>query len=134
MRGYVLDACALIAFFEGEQGADQVGDILLSGLPVHIAAINVLEVCYDVQRTRGHSNAAREVIKAIRELGIQIEWEMTETWVLAASTFKSRGRLSLADAIALALAQSFNVNLVTADHHEFDPLERAGLASFEWIR
>lgn len=59
---------------------------------------------------------------------------MTESWLLTASNFKARGRISLGDAMALALSQELNALLVTADHHEFDPIEKEGRARFEWIR
>ncbi|MHB1618528.1 MAG: hypothetical protein ACYCTY_00900 [Sulfuricella sp.] len=49
-------------------------------------------------------------------LKFEAEW-------LAAARWKARGRLSLADAIALAIAETRNIKLVCADHHELDPLE-----------
>ena len=134
LNAYVLDACALIAYLEGEFGGHRVAEILLSGASVHMAAINLLEVCYDVQRTRGSLDAAREIVRTVLDLGIRIEWEVTESWLLAASDFKARGRISLGDAMALALSQELNALLVTADHHEFDPIEKEGRGRFMWIR
>ncbi|OGT00765.1 MAG: hypothetical protein A3F73_05950 [Gallionellales bacterium RIFCSPLOWO2_12_FULL_59_22] len=48
--------------------------------------------------------------------------------------WKARGRLSLADAIALAIAETRNLKLVSADHHELDSLEAEGLIRVEWSR
>ena len=42
--------------------------------------------------------------------------------------------MSLADAFALALAASMDIELVTSDHHEFDPLAGQGAARFLFIR
>ncbi len=61
-------------------------------------------------------------------------YHLDEDMLLSAAIFKARGRLSLADAIALGLAHVHNALLITADHYEFDPLAAAGLACFEWIR
>lgn len=35
---------------------------------------------------------------------------------------------------SMALALESGAKLVTADHHEFDAFEQAGLDVFEWIR
>jgi PIN domain nuclease of toxin-antitoxin system len=131
---YVLDACALVAYLRDEAGGDRVANILASGHPVHMSAVNVLEVCYDAERREGDSSGAMDVLEKVDDLGIEVIWTLRRADLLAASTFKARGRLSLADAIALALSQRLNARLVTADHHEFDSIEQAGLARFEWIR
>jgi predicted nucleic acid-binding protein len=99
-----------------------------------MSAINLLEVCHDAERRTGNPSGAREVMEKTAELDIEILWELSSALLFAASTFKSRGRISLADAIALALAQNLGASIVTADHHEFDPIERLGLVHFEWIR
>lgn len=59
---------------------------------------------------------------------------MDEAEWLAAARWKARGRLSLADAIALAIAQTRNLKLVSADHHELDAFEAEGLIQIEWLR
>jgi len=43
-------------------------------------------------------------------------------------------RISLADAIALAEASVRDGYIVTADHHEMDKLDQAGIVKFMWIR
>jgi predicted nucleic acid-binding protein len=52
----------------------------------------------------------------------------------AAGFFKINYRVSLADSIALALAQQLDVRLVSTDHHEFDTIEQAGIIKFMWLR
>ena len=59
---------------------------------------------------------------------------MDEAMIEIAAQFKSSSRISLADSIALALAGVRGAPLVTSDHHEFDPIERASKARFLWIR
>ena len=51
-----------------------------------------------------------------------------------AAGFKARFRVSMADAVALALAAKYGAPLMTCDHHEFDPNEKSGQARFLWIR
>ena len=47
---------------------------------------------------------------------------------------KAAGRISLADAFAVALANLKGGWLITADHHELDPVEVRGDGRFYWIR
>jgi predicted nucleic acid-binding protein len=54
--------------------------------------------------------------------------------IKSAAGFKARFRISMADAVALALAEKHSAPLVTCDHHEFDPIETSGQARFLWIR
>lgn len=127
-----MDACALIAFFNDEPGAEVVEAILETVPYVEIAAANALEIAYDAVRRSGQASSAREVIENIRRLPIEIRWEMDEAMIEIAARFKSQSRISLADSIALAEVRCAPV--ATSDHHEFDPIEAAGLVRFLWIR
>ena len=110
-------------------------EAILETVPqVEIAASNVLEIAYDAVRRSGKSSSALEVIESIRRLPMDIRWEMDEAMIEIAARFKSHSRISLADSIALALAGVRGAPLATSDHHEFDPIEAAGLARFLWIR
>ena len=53
MKRHVLDACALIAYFNDEDGAAVVEDLLSRNSEVFMSAINLYEVCYDAARTSG---------------------------------------------------------------------------------
>ena len=130
----VLDACALIAFLNDEPGAEIVAAILEEVPFVEISIINVLEIAYDAVRNSGQSASALEVIDCIRRLPIEIRWDLNEAMVEVAARFKSDSRISLADAVALSLAEIRSAPLATSDHHEFDPLETSGRARFIWIR
>jgi len=134
MNGYLLDACALIALLNDEAGAQRVEAILTSDTPVYMSAINALEVAYDAVRRSQDNNLAAITLHIVSNANIVILWALTETEWLAAARWKARGRLSLADAIALAIAETRNLRLVSADHHELDPLEAEGLIQVEWLR
>jgi predicted nucleic acid-binding protein len=47
---------------------------------------------------------------------------------------KASGRISLADCFCIALAQRVAGEVVTSDHHEFDPLVPRGLCPIRFIR
>lgn len=130
----VLDACALIAFFNDEPGADRVEEILTRVADVRVAAVNVLEVAYDAVRRTGQGGAAVHVLETTENLPCRIEWCMSSRTLEIAARLKGTFRISLADAIALGLAEESNAPLATSDHHEFEPIEAASRAKFIWIR
>jgi PIN domain nuclease of toxin-antitoxin system len=133
VSGYLLDACALIALLNDEDGAEHVEALLDRG-GVEMAAINLLEVAYDAVRRTKRPEAAVLPLRHAEQEGVRILWELSEAELLAAARWKARGRLSLADAVALGIAETKGLSLVTSDHHEFDVLEPLGLVKFEWIR
>lgn len=133
MSGFLLDTCALIALLNDEPGADVVEKVLEQG-PVFMTAINLLEVCYDALRRSGKESNVALILRHIEAEGVVITWSLSQDDLLAAARWKARGRLSLADAVALGVAQTRELQLVTADHHEFDPLEPLGWLAFKWIR
>ncbi len=134
MNGYLLDACALIALLNDESGADHVDALLKGKIPVYMSAINALEVAYDAVRRTGNPDVASQSLRLLMREGVDVLWALSEPEWVAAARWKARGRLSLADAIALAVAEVRGLRLVSADHHELDPLETAGLVKIEWIR
>ena len=134
---HVLDACALIAFFNDENGSDVVENLLVRAenneidLVIHI--INVLEIFYGVLRDDGEK-IAREVIDRISELTITVIHEISEQVFFEAGRLKAQYRISLADAIAVSEANVRKALIVTADHHEFDYLEKQNEIKPLWIR
>ncbi|CAK0755281.1 Ribonuclease VapC [Gammaproteobacteria bacterium] len=134
MSVHVLDASAVLAVLRDEDGADAVIQVLASKQPVLLGVVNALEVCYDLWRSSPGVETVQTLLAELERWPITLVREMDDEWLLAAARFKARGRLSLADACALGLAKVHHGLLVTADHHEFDPLEKAGLAHFYWIR
>jgi len=130
----VLDACALIAFFNDEPGADVVAEALQVVPVVEIAAINLLEIAYDAVRRSGQPHSARDLLEAVRKLPISIRRDIGDDVLEMAACLKARFRISLADSVALAVAAVCDASLVTCDHHEFDAIEAAGITRFLWIR
>ncbi|MEI6415866.1 MAG: type II toxin-antitoxin system VapC family toxin [Pseudomonadota bacterium] len=131
----VLDACAMIAFLRDEPGAATVEQYLKNGESECLAhAINLCEVLYDFIRTAGEQNA-HQAIQDLLADGVQCRSDMdTEFWQVAAHLKATHRRISLADCFAVALANRVDAQLLTTDHHEFDPLVEKNICRFEFIR
>jgi len=134
---YVLDACALIAYFNEEDGSDKIASLFEEAeegrVTVMIHGINLFEVHYDLLRSDG-DNVATAALATLNDSSIKIIDTVSEAIRAEAAHFKNTYRISVADAFALATAKLNNAILVTSDHHEFDPIEAASELSFLWIR
>lgn len=130
----VLDACAVIAYLNDEEGAQKIDDLLAESRPLLMAGINALEVAYDAVKTTGEPSAAAEAIRLIEKMPCHIKWTLTQAVLVLAAQFKAVNRISLADSVALGLTKSLNAKLVTSDHHEFDILDKREEVAFFWIR
>lgn len=123
--GLVLDSWAVLAYLLGEAPGTAVKTILLEaadgGTPRWISSINLSEIWYTLARR--HSPAfAHQQLQALAEIGIEridADWPLT----LQAAHYKSRHKMSYADAFAAALSKSRNAPLVTGDA-EFHTLEK----------
>jgi ribonuclease VapC len=112
-----LDSYSLLAYVEGEAGADQMIEILRvardSGRSLFLSVVNWGEVYYITMREAGHERAD-EVAHLISTLPIQIvpaDLDLTRQ----AAELKSKHRMSYADCFAAALAKSRKAELVTGD-------------------
>jgi predicted nucleic acid-binding protein len=139
MRGdaFLLDACAILAFLTDEAGAGEVERLLREAdngtARVFAHRINILEVYYNTLRGEGalKADAALRTIAGIPIVQVDT---LTEPVLCEAGRLKAAFRVSLADAVALAQAHALHAALVTADHHEMDPVDQAGEVRFLWIR
>lgn len=121
----VFDSHALLKLLRDEPGAEEVEKILTEAArrdqPAHMTEVNYAEVQYIVRRKDGEATwqtIARELVAA------PIQFHVADR-VLAdsAADFKTRFKISLADAFAAALAKHQNAELVTGDR-EFKQLAR----------
>lgn len=135
-KQFVLDACALIAYFNDEVGADKVEELLdragQDQIQIYVAAVNVYEVFYDSLKRDG--DQARKLLDDVYHMPLAVVEQMDRSLMDHAGKFKANYRVSLADSIALGLAQQIGAVLVSSDHHEFDTIERDGAGRFWWIR
>jgi len=117
VKTYVLDASALMTFFEDRPGADKVEELLAEAAedkrPLAMSVVNWGEVYYSVWLARGEKAAALK-LQEITQLPIEIVGVDMELGKLAAS-LKAEHSLPYADCFAAALAQARKATLVTSD-------------------
>lgn len=134
---YVLDACALLALINNEQGADRVEAVireaLIGDVEVYMNKINVYEVYYGIYRVEGQTKAD-ETYRLIQKQPINIVDIFSDDVFTEAAKLKSKYKMSLADSIALGEAVVRNAALLSSDHHEFDVIEQQESIKFDWIR
>lgn len=130
---YILDAFALMAYFENEPGADRIEQILdeiRSGkTQACISIINIGEVVYNTERKHGF-NKAQDTLAFIQELPVEVLPADDQT-VLAAAHIKANYPVSYADAFVVVAAQKLNGIVMTGDPEFQDVTE---LAKVEWLK
>jgi PIN domain nuclease of toxin-antitoxin system len=138
MDRYILDACALIAYYTDEEGADIVQKIIREAYfeesEVSISRINLLEVFYDVYKTQGEIEA-KNFLHNIINTPIKIIETIEKDIFFEAGRLKANYRISLADSIFLAeiLMNEDRIG-VTADHHELDVVKEKENVNLLFIR
>jgi predicted nucleic acid-binding protein len=117
MRRVVLDASALISFFEDRAGGDAVEKLVsesLSGkIVLMMSIVNWGEVYYSAWQARGH-DAAQQMAAEISQLPIELvnaDFELTKS----AAELRAKYRLPYADCFAAALSKVQAAELVTSD-------------------
>jgi predicted nucleic acid-binding protein len=138
MQNYLLDACALLAFFDKEEGGVVVRDLIESAkrgeVTLNMNAANLIEVYYDRVRECGSEEADTIIRNIYEDSIISIIWESNPAIVREAAYFKATGKMSFADSILMATAQCTGSIVVTCDHAELEPVEQKGKIPFLWIR
>lgn len=131
---YVIDACALIAYLRKEKGSDKLCKLLKdrkNSFCMH--SINLGEVYYDSLRISGEEKA-QELFDDIAKLPINVIWTLDIPFIHLVGKYKTSFKISYADSFVLALAEREGGIVISTDHHEFDPLEEAGILRFSWLR
>ncbi|HTV56452.1 MAG TPA: type II toxin-antitoxin system VapC family toxin [Terriglobia bacterium] len=131
MKNYVLDASALMAFFEDRSGAGKVEALLAEAAgakgQLSMSVVNWGEVFYSIWRV--HGEAAEAKLREIAQLPIELVAVDLDLAKLSAS-LKAEHRLPYADCFAAALARVRKATLVTSDKD----FERAtSLVKILWV-
>jgi PIN domain nuclease of toxin-antitoxin system len=130
----VLDASAMIAFLRDEPGALVVETLLTNGADSCIAhAINLCEVYYDFFRSSDEATA-KSAIADLEDLGLIVREDMDRTFWQEVGRYKATNKVSLADCVAIALANRAGDEVATSDHHEFDAIAAGGISRVRFIR
>jgi len=134
---FILDACALIATLNDENGSDRTEDILQRAEDkkclIYMNKLNLLEVYYVIYRKAG-INKADEILFELLNTPLIVIDKLGDDVFREAGKLKAEYKISLADSIALAEAKVREAQLVTCDHHEFDIIDRNGDVKFHRIR
>lgn len=134
---YVLDSCALIAFFRQEVGAEIVTRVLESAAEkkctIFIHKASIAEVYYDTLRFSGREEA-KKIFKVLATLPVSCTNILNNTFIKQIGHFKVNHKISFADCFVLALASIKKAIIISSDHHEFDEIEKTKKLSFLWIR
>jgi predicted nucleic acid-binding protein len=123
---YVLDASALMAFFEDRVGAEKVEELLSQAAeakrPLLMSVVNWGEVYYAVWRARGEK-AANVTLQEIAQLPIELI-DVDAELARQAASLKAQHNLPYAECFAAALAQARKAVLITTDR-DFERLAKA---------
>ncbi len=117
MKRVVLDASALMTFFEDRPGAGRVEELICLGVEgkrqLLMSVVNWGEVYYSTWRAKG-PGVARKVLEDIAQLPLEIvdaDLELTRT----AAELRAEHKLPYSDCFAAALATSRKASLATSD-------------------
>jgi len=117
VKRVVLDASALMTFFEDRPGAEKVEEIISRAIEgkteLLMSVVNWGEVYYSVWRSRGEA-AAKKVLAEIAQLPIEVviaDSEMTKQ----AAEIRAQTKLPYVDCFAAALAKLCKATLLTSD-------------------
>jgi predicted nucleic acid-binding protein len=138
MPEYILDACALLALFDDEPGADIVEELIdrakNNEITLTMNAANLIEVYYDRIRVVGTEQADTVIQNIYDTFPISIIETLNPTIVRETAHLKALGKMSFADTILVATARYNGATIVTCDHVELEPVEKQGIVPFLWIR
>lgn len=114
---FVLDAYALLAFFQAEPSAIPVRELIeraaKGDVVLHTASINLAEVLYRTARQYGPRHA-EDVADLVAAMPIGVE-PLDVLWAIKTARLKAAHPVSLADCVAAALAMGLGATLVTGD-------------------
>ena len=117
MKRIVLDASALMTFFEGRPGADKVEEVIRLAVDgkrqLLMSVVSWGEVYYSTWRTRG-PGVARKIIEDIGQFPIEfVEADLALTHI--AAELRANYKLHYTDCFAAALASNRKASLLTSD-------------------
>ncbi len=130
---YVLDACAMLAYFQDEEGSEKVVTLMEDTYNrFFIHAITVGEIYYNALRQKAKDSD--RIWDDLQQLPVTIIWELDRAFIERVGKYKTSFKLSYADCFVLALAEQKFAAVITTDHHELEAVEKAGKISFCWLR
>jgi len=131
--GFLFDSHALLAFFQNEEGAEVVYNILQKSrgkrMSRLICIINLGEIIYMTKKRFGDQKKI-EILGRIHQLAFKV-LSVSDILVYQAAEIKAEYPISYADCFVVACAREHGATIVTGDP-EFKNVEH--LVQIEWIR
>jgi ribonuclease VapC len=128
----IIDSHALIAFLQGEVGAERVASLLGGAREGKVRAlmstVNLGEVAYVTERLLG-LRSAQAALAAIDQLPVEI-LDVDRSVALHAAHFKALYKLPYVDALVAAVARLYGGTVLTGDR-DFTAVE--AVVSVEWL-
>lgn len=116
-KAYVLDTWTVIAYLQDEPAAVKIVELIADAheqeIPLYMSVVNVCEVWYILAREVSEAEADSSITD-LQQLGVQFQdtnWDSAKE----AARFKVKGKMSLGDCFAAALAKELKADLVTGD-------------------
>jgi len=132
MKNVLFDSYAILKYYQDEDGAYKVEDLLISSqqgdLKAYISEINLGEIYYMTIRRLG-LESARLHLEQFFEMPIQVILPSSDI-ILSASEIKAEYAISYADCFAVATALKVAASIITGDP-EFKKVEN--LVDIEWL-
>jgi predicted nucleic acid-binding protein len=136
-KNFVLDACALIAFFTKEPGADKILNLINEAdngnITLIMNQINLLEVYCYMMKAYGQAKA-NKMLKDVELSPIDVIIGLSDDVLKEAGRMRVTYKLPQGDSIAAAECIAWNGTLVTSDRKDFEMLKRAGKIKTLWFR
>jgi PIN domain nuclease of toxin-antitoxin system len=133
---YVLDACAVLAFLNDEEGADLVEDLLnrktTGEISLSMSIVNLLEVYYNELRDKD-ADIAQVVLDMVQHYSITVIDRISNFIFREAARLKVTYKMSFADAIGLATRAELSGIFVSSDPSELEVLENSEQIPFLWL-
>jgi ribonuclease VapC len=131
MSRWVIDSYALLVYYQNEEGAERVEQLLAGRAHEHwMSVVNLGEVYYKLLRATPQLTMS-EFLSDVSALPIEFV-EADRSMALAAGRIKAHWPMAYADCFAAALAQQLDAVVITGDQ-EFRRLDEAGIISVEWL-
>ena len=130
----VLDASAMIAFLQGESGAEVVESVLKDTNKKKVAhGVNMCEMYYHFLRQNNEA-AAEGAVSTILGLKVVVREDMDSVFWRDVGQLKRAHTLALGDCFCVALAMRLGGEVVTSDHHEMNALVPLKICPILFIR
>ena len=134
---YIFDACAILALIKKEKGADKVRTLLDEAKNkqsiIYMNTINLIEVNYYFYRLLGKEKSA-SILNEVYSFPINFIDTIDDVIFSETSRLKVQYAIPLGDSIGLATAIKIGGAFVTADHSDFEQIEKTEKLPFFWFR